>query len=193
MAGRKGYIYIYITSIHQCFLTIQLSISLSQLLPCLPCWKRRRNLATLTAEAFNRPRRRFFQPEDDPFDFPLGNKDPMYIHDHSCLLLSRRVFERFVGWAVVTEIPINKPIWDYCWVVKAAQLTGSTTDLFHFSPLFWKIQVWPKQDLDDGTLPMDDFDEDSAGSWDKGSFDVHQLNYLHCNKFIKIAFLDMWL
>jgi len=25
--------------------------------------------------AFNRPRRRFFQPEDDPFDFPLGNKD----------------------------------------------------------------------------------------------------------------------
>lgn len=38
------------------------------------------NWATLpSAEAFNRPRRRFFQPEDDPFDFPLGNKDPMYI------------------------------------------------------------------------------------------------------------------
>eukprot|EP00434_Breviolum_minutum_P004569 symbB.v1.2.004031.t2/scaffold227.1/size261201/17 len=49
--------------------------------------------------AFNRPRRRFFQPEDDPFDFPLGNKDPMY---------------------------------------------------------FLKTVV----DLDDGTLPMDDFDEE---------------------------------
>lgn len=75
----------------------------------LPYWKRRRKLATLyvncdvawrnncipncstatwsinsAAEAFNRPRRRFFQPEDDPFDFPLGNKDPMYIHACCC-------------------------------------------------------------------------------------------------------------
>ena len=141
----------------------------------LPCWKRHRTLATPAAEAFNRPRRRFFQPEDDPFDFPLGNKDPMYIHAWMPVVV-RKVFERFVGWAVVTEIPINKPMWEYCWVVKAAQLTGSTT-CFIFDPLFWKIQVWPKQDLDDGTLPMDDFDEDSAGSWDKGLFDVHQLNY----------------
>lgn len=62
-----------------------------------------------------------------------------------------------------------------------------TTTIFFLSE---RSQVWPKQDLDDGTLPMDDFDEDSAGSWDKGLFDVHQLNYLHCNKFKKIVFFE---
>lgn len=107
-------------------------------------------------------------------------------------------------------VVVKKGFWEICWLSSGHRnpyqqanmrlllscegcSTNGEYDLFHFSPLFWKIQVWPKQDLDDGTLPMDDFDEDSAGSWDKGSFDVHQLNYLHCNKFIKIAFLDMWL